>query len=129
MAGGRPTDYDPSYCDDVIEYGRKGKSRAWTAAELGICRQTLANWETAHPEFLDAMTRANVLSQQWWEDAGQSGMAADKFNGPVWAKNMANRFREDWRERTEQDINVTDLGALISAGRARAAALNDSDDG
>lgn len=101
MAGGRPSDYDPSYCDDVVEYGKQGKSRAWIAAELGICRQTLANWEAAHPEFLDATTRARLFSQQWWEDAGQSGMTSDKFNATVWAKNMNCRFRDEWVDKQE----------------------------
>lgn len=101
MPAGRPSDYDPAYCDDVIEYGKLGKSRAWIAATLGICRQTLANWEAAHPEFLDATSRAKLLSQLWWEDAGQTGMTADKFNATVWAKNMNCRFRDEWVDKQE----------------------------
>lgn len=98
---GRPSDYDPAYCAMVEEWGKLGKSKAWMAAEIGISKQTLYDWEKAHPEFLDATTRAVTFSQQWWEDAGQSGMAADKFNSAVWVKNMAARFREEWTERQE----------------------------
>jgi len=101
MARGRPTDYRPEYAEQVLAYGEQGKSRAWIAATLGICRQTLANWEEAHPEFLDAMLRARELSQKWWEDEGQKGLTADKFNGTVWAKNMNCRFREDWVDKVE----------------------------
>lgn len=97
--GGRPTKYHPSYCDRVVEYGRAGKSRAWIAAELGVVKQTLLNWASENPEFLDALEYANTLSQQWWEDAGQSGMTADKFNNGVWSRSMAARFPEDWREK------------------------------
>ena len=99
MPGGRPTKYDPAICDEIVEYGKAGKSRTWIAATLGISRQTMANWEEAQPEFLDATTRARMLAQKWWEDAGQMGMEADKFNGPVWAKNMAARFPDEWREK------------------------------
>jgi hypothetical protein len=95
----RPSSFDPDYCERVIEFGRKGKSRAWIAAELNVSRQTLHNWEKDFPEFLDAMDRAGVLAQQWWEDAGQSGMTSDKFSAPVWSRSMAARFPDDWREK------------------------------
>jgi len=98
---GRPTDYRPEYCERVIEWGAQGKSKAWMAAHLGIAKQTLYHWEEAHPEFLDATTRAMSLSQAWWEDAGQQNMATPGFNASIWAKNMSNRFRDDWTDRQE----------------------------
>lgn len=101
MPAGRPTDYREEYCDSVIEWAREGKSRAWMAAQMEISRQTMLNWEHAHPEFLDATTRAAMIAQAWWEDAGQDGMVSDKFNGSVWAKSMAARFPEDWRDKSE----------------------------
>lgn len=103
MPAGRPTDYDPEYCDLVIDLGKQGKSKAYMAAEIGVARQTLENWAAAHPEFMDAMTRAMTFAQAWWEDAGQKGMTADKFNASVWSRSMAARFPEDWRETTRQE--------------------------
>ena len=100
MKVGRPTDYDPDYCEQVLAWGKLGKSRAWMAAELSVCKQTLVNWENAHPAFLAALSRASVLSQQWWEDAGQVGMVSDKFNNEVWTKSMSCRFPDDWRDKT-----------------------------
>lgn len=97
---GRPTDYDPAFCDKVLDWGREGKSKAWIAAELGVVRQTLENWAAAHEEFLDALARAQLLAQQWWEDQGQKGMTADRFNASIWSRSMAARFPEDWREKT-----------------------------
>lgn len=99
----RPTDYSPDFCHTVVKLGRDGKSKAYMAAELGCSRQTLDNWAAIHPEFLDAITRAVALSQAWWEDAGQNGMTADKFNGSVWSRSMAARFPEDWRETSRQE--------------------------
>lgn len=110
--GGRPSKYDPAYCEKVLEWGRLGKSRAWIAAEIGVCKQTLANWEAEHPEFLGSLTRAKVLEQQWWEDAGQSGMTGDKFNGQVWGRSMAARFPDDWRETTRQENTGANGGPI-----------------
>ena len=99
--GGRPSTYDPAYCDAVIEWGKAGKSKAWMAAELDVVPNTLDNWTKEHPEFLSALTRAITKSQQWWEDVGQSALGADKFQGNVWSRSMAARFPNDWREKTE----------------------------
>lgn len=99
MTAGRPTSYREEYCDRVLEFGARGKSIAWMAAELGVSRPTLEeNWPAAHPQFLEALTRARLLSQQWWEDAGQDGMEKQGFNASIWSRSMAARFPHDWRE-------------------------------
>lgn len=102
---GRPSDYDPAYCDRVIALGKEGKSKVQMAAEFDVCRKTIDNWAADHPDFLRALTRAMVHAQAWWENAGQAGISADKFNGNVWSRSMAARFPEDWREKTEQNVN------------------------
>jgi hypothetical protein len=112
MPGGRPTDYDPAYCQQVLDLGKQGKSKAYMAAQIGVVRQTLENWSQAHPEFLDAITRAMQLSQAWWEDAGQTGLTADKFSASVWSRSMAARFPEDWREVSRQEQTGADGAPL-----------------
>ena len=107
MPAGRPSSYDPSYCAKVIEWGALGKSKTWMAASLNVARDTVNEWEHAHPEFSDAMTRAMALSQMWWEDAGQNGMVADKFNSSVWSRSMSARFPAEWRETTRQEVEQT----------------------
>lgn len=89
----------------VVEAGKQGKSVAWIACELGVCKQTLHNWMAAHPEFLDAMTRAKLWAQRWWEDKGQAGMTTPGFNASVWSRSMAARFPDDWREVKGQEIS------------------------
>lgn len=110
--GMRPTEYDPSYCDLVIEHGRTGKSLTWIATELGVVRQTLHNWMKQHPQFMDAMTRAKELSQRWWEDKGQQGMEQQGFNASVWSRSMAARFPDDWREVKGTELTGKDGGPV-----------------
>lgn len=100
---GRPSKYEPSCCETVIELGKAGKSVAQMCAHFDISRQTIDNWAEAHPEFLEALSRAKMHAQSWWEEQGVSGMTADKFNAAVWKKSMEARFREDYTERHEVD--------------------------
>jgi hypothetical protein len=100
---GRPSKYDPAYCDQVIELGKQGMGVVEIACKLGVCRNTLeTNWPAEHPEFLEAFARARDESQAWWERAGREGMTADKFNAQVWSRSMSARFPHDWREETVQ---------------------------
>ena len=108
---GRPTVYRPEYCQSVIEWGKLGKSITWMAAEIGIDKDTIYVWIEKWPDFTDAIKRAKAFSQQWWEDAGQRGMEADKFNSAVWTKNMSCRFRDEWTDR--QELTGADGAALM----------------
>ncbi len=112
MPAGRPTDYDPVFCEKVIEWGKQGKSLTWMAANLDVVKQSIYTWMEIHPEFLDAMTRARHYCQAYWEDQGQEGMWADKFNGSVWSRSMAARFPEDWREKSETALTGANGGPL-----------------
>lgn len=109
---GRPTAYDPEFCDLVIQYGADGKSLMWMAAAFAVHRDTMYEWMAAHPEFSDAMKRARALAQQWWEDAGQAALSQPGFNGSMWGKNMAARFAEDWREKSETALTGAGGGPL-----------------
>jgi len=104
MAGGRPTDYRAEYCEQVVELGRQGKSKAQIAATLDASRQTLDNWASAHPEFLDAITHARDLALAWWEDQAQTNLATSGFNANLWSRSMAARFPADYTERKQTEL-------------------------
>lgn len=108
MPAGRPTDYSPGLCGRVVELGRLGKSHAQIAADLDVSRQTLYNWQEAHPEFLDAITYARDLAQAWFEDKGQEGLSDKGFNASLWAKQMSARFRDEYAERIQHANDPTD---------------------
>lgn len=121
---GRPSSYEPAFCDKVIEWGKQGKSKTWIAATLECTRQTLENWASANPEFLDALTRAMLHSQLWWEDAGQNGMTGDKFNASVWSRSMAARFPDDWREVSRKELTGQDGGPVLTAVESRRVIID-----
>lgn len=111
MPAGRPTSYEPAYCEQVIELGKAGKSRVQMAAFFDVSRQTIENWAAAHPEFLAALSRADAHCQAWWEDKGMTGMESPGFNAAVWKKSVEARFRDDYTERREvtQTVRIEDL--------------------
>lgn len=103
---GRPTKYEPRFCDMVILWGQQGKSKAWMCGEIMITPQTMANWAAENPEFLEALEIAKFLSQLWWENQGQDNLRTVGFQGSVWSRNMAARFPADWTERKERNVTM-----------------------
>lgn len=118
---GRPSLYDPKYCERVIELGKIGASVVEMAVEIGVHRNTLETvWPDAHPEFLEALTHARECSQLWWEKTGREGMFDNAINASIWSRSMAARFPKDWREVKGSEITGKDGGPI--ATRAEPAA-------
>lgn len=111
----RPTDYKPEYCDQVIEWGRMGKSLTWMASRLDISRETIYDWVKTKPEFSDAITRAKAHAQAHWEDLGEVGLSTQGFNASVYTKSMAARFPEDWRDNKAVELTGANGGAVQTA--------------
>lgn len=105
MPRGRPSKYDPDFCDRIIELGETGASVVEMAYEIGVHKDTLYQWASEKDDFSAAFTRAKMASQVWWERKGQSNLDEKGFNSSVWSRSMAARFPDDWRE--SKDINNT----------------------
>jgi hypothetical protein len=74
-ATGRPSKYDPQYCEDLIEwmqvdpYTTKNGKRIPEplptfekfAANIGVCHDTLREWVKVHPEFSESYKKAKEL--------------------------------------------------------------------
>ena len=104
---GRPSEYDPAYCERVIELGSEGMGRAEIAAELEVARQTLTNWGDQHPEFLAALQRAHDCSLAWWEKQARTNLATTGYQAGLWKQAMSGRFpAEPYRERQEVSATV-----------------------
>jgi len=115
---GRPSLYDPKYCEEVIALGKIGKSVEAIGAILGVGTKTLYNWRDQNPEFLHALELAKEFELQWWEDIGQTHMIenkeSDKINASIWSRSMAARFPKKYRESVKQEITGADGAPLLS---------------
>lgn len=107
---GRPTKYNPEMCARVIECGKNGMTLAEMAADLGISRVTLADWQTKHPDFSCAIKEGLDLAQAWWESQGRVATfgGCEGFNATSYIFQMKNRFRADWADRQAVDHTSSD---------------------
>ena len=48
---GRPTDYKPEYCAQLLEHMTEGLSIEAFASVIGVAKQTLYTWTEKHAEF------------------------------------------------------------------------------
>lgn len=105
MPAGRPTKYEPEFCDRVIDYGKQGMGKCEMASELGIAFHSFETYQEKHPEFLQSVKEALRHSQAWWEKQGRIATfgGIDGYNATSFIFNMKNRFKEDWRDKVEQE--------------------------
>lgn len=109
---GQPTLYKSDFCALAVLLGAEGKSFTQIAAHIGVSRESIYEWARVHPEFSDALSRARMLSQSWWEDAGQKYLTMPGFQASMWAKNMSCRFPDDWRDITRSEQTGKDGGPI-----------------
>ena len=105
---GRPTLYDPAYCDQVRELGALGKSIEQISSKLGVSIRTIYVWKDAYPDFLQALEDAKIAEQNWWEEQGQLYMLEHKdgakLNASIWSRSMAARFPKKYRDNSKVEL-------------------------
>lgn len=115
---GRPTLYDPAYCEKVVELGRIGKSVEQISAILNVSLRTMYSWRDAHEEFLHALDDAKTYEQAWWEEQAAAYMVenkeSDRLNASLWSRSMAARFPKKYRESVKQEITGAEGAPLLS---------------
>ena len=94
-AGGRPSKYDPSFCDTVIELASQGIGTEQACIRIGITMATMTNWMKKHPEFLNAIKISKKICMDWWLEIGRCNLFNKNFNNVLWMMNMSNRF--NWK--------------------------------
>lgn len=98
MSAGRPTKYDPAYCDDVIEFMARGYSLEAFCGMIQVARSTLNKWMADHIEFAEAVAiakpcRTYKLEERLMNGDGKSS-ARDIFA-------LKNASPDEWRDRRE----------------------------
>jgi transposase-like protein len=108
---GRPTKYDPAYCDEAIEImGRQGKSVVQFARHLEVSRMTIYQWAKDYPEFSDTLTHARDWSEAFWEDKYVEFMTDRNVNAPLVKLYFANRFK--WADKAPEQEESEEKGPI-----------------
>jgi hypothetical protein len=109
-AGGRPSDYRPEYCDQVIEAAQThGVSLTGFAGMIGVSADSVYEWRKRHAEFSEACSRAKAARTLWWElKLGRSRKGAETQASMFALKNVA---ANEWRDikTTEHKHSVDKL--------------------
>ena len=101
MGAGRPTKYDPSYCDLVVEHMATGASLTSFASSIDVCRDTVSEWCSKHEEFSAAVKRAKAKCAAWWEDVARKGAIGEDANPTLCIFGLKNMAPDDWRDKQE----------------------------
>lgn len=101
MPAGRPSKYQSSYCDLVIEHMTDGASLTSFAAEIGVARSSINEWMEQNPEFSEAVKIAKAKCSAWWERLGRKNAADGGGNATLVIFGLKNMAADDWREKQE----------------------------
>lgn len=110
---GRPTKYDPAYCQAVIEDAAQGFSLSAFCGGIQVARDTLTGWRQQHPEFDDACKVAKLVRARFLE----TGIMKEDIPGPAMnARKFAlvNCAEEDWREKQAVELTGPNGGPIQS---------------
>jgi hypothetical protein len=119
-AGGRPTKYDPSFCEEVDEYlATTGKEQMHLpkvesfAIWLDVSKKTLYNWAEEHPEFLHSLEKIMVRQAEQLIDDGIYG--GKDINSTIVKLLLQNNH--GMKERIDETTNDKDLPTPILSVR------------
>jgi hypothetical protein len=100
---GRPSKYDPAFCETVEGTLAQGFSLAVAAGVIGVTRQTLDAWTKEHPEFLDAVKIGRARGALIWETRLAKLADTNEGNATGVIFGLKNRLPEDWKDKTETE--------------------------
>ena len=102
----RPTTlYRVEYCDDVVDCLKDGHSLAAFAGKIDVAPRSIYDWMGRHPEFADAVKRAQAKSALWWERRMLDLAQNDQGNAKAIIFGLKNRASDHWRDRTHTEVS------------------------
>ena len=113
---GRPSKYDPAYCDQVVALGKEGLSRWQICSRLDIGINNMKAWESAHEDFRASLEEARLHALSYWEDLAHDHIreapGGVKLNTGLWSRSMAARFPEQYRENSKVEVTGKNDGPI-----------------
>ncbi len=110
--GGRPSKYDQSYCDRLVEHMSEGASLLSFAAEIDVDRSTLTEWAKVHPEFSAAVTRGKAKCAAWWERVGRNLAITGEGNATLVVFGLKNMGADEWKDKQALEHSGPDGGDI-----------------
>lgn len=110
MPAGRPTLYDPDYCDALVAFMARGYSMTAFAGDIGVCRDTITEWAKVHPEFSSAVKRGQAARTKCLEETLIKGETGPKVTAHIFA--LKNAAPEEWKDKVQQEHSGPDGGAI-----------------
>lgn len=116
---GRPTTYDPSYCDVVRDMMSTGLSKTAVAGHLKVSRQRLIDWADANPDFRDAIKEGEAMRTLRLEQDLLSAETGPQVTSRIFA--LKNAAPEEWRDMKAVEMTGKDGGPIKTEEVARDA--------
>lgn len=116
MPAGRPSKYDPAYCEQVIDCLADGHSVTAFAGRIGVARSTVFKWAEEHREFSDAVKVGQARATEFWEKILADVARDGGGNATAAIFGLKNRASDDWRDKVEQEISGKDGGPVLLWG-------------
>lgn len=121
MPGGRPTKYEPEFCEQVREIMARGFSKTAAAGALGVCKSTFDNWKHEHPEFLAAVKDGDALRTYKLEGDLLSAPDGPTVTSRIFA--LKNAAPDEWRDRAQVEHTGKDGGPIEASPSAELVGI------
>ena len=104
---GRPTKYDPTFCQEVVELGAQGYTKEEMCAELKFTMSTMHEWCKLHSDFSNAVKESVHLAQAYMERKAREALdkPTSAFNHSLWSKIVQCRFPHVYRDVERKEIS------------------------
>ena len=103
---GRPSKYDPEYCQKVIEAGNQGFSLTAFAGQIGVCRDTITEWVKVHEDFSLAVKRHAAARTLKLEGDLLSAETGPTVTSRIFA--LKNAAPAEWRDKVVNEHSGPD---------------------
>lgn len=119
MPAGRPSKYDPAYCESIVSFCQDGSSISSFAASIGVSRSTITEWGNEHPEFSAAVKAAKTAVAAWYDKAARKNAIEGGGNATICIFGLKNFDEEDFRDvqETKHSGNVGFTGLNVTIRR------------
>lgn len=122
MSAGRPTKFNPAYCQEVIAVMGDGLSLTAFAGEIGVARSTINEWMSEYAEFSEAVKIGQGKRTAYLERGLLSEEVGPRITARIFA--LKNAAPDEWKDKREvEHSGGIDTSSKEQRDAAVAAAL------